>query len=681
MPTTHDDWFPLESRWGSRRVNICSFGAVGDGVTDDTLAIQAAVDYAIENGLPSVYCPGGKIYRTTNTIHLGYGCGTAMSWQTCIWLEGDHPTYIGDGRAAATIRSDFIDRPIINIQGSRHSGVQHLVIECSVPFDEPGDPPWGAVTWTMETRATASNYYPHGAQVTTNTPFCGICIDGYCGPIPSSPYPTPPYPAFLGTVSMASGAYQRQASSNIQIFDCIIQNCHIGVLSKPNDDGNGDFLTVRNCTIQWLKIGISVGGSQARSNDFSNLNFFVVHTCFDGRDHSRTINGYMAGTYENLHLNWYYRIWNIFGNWSTSFVVQNVYSESGMRIGDFGSATPVRFVACRFDLREENSDSPDGAANDVWAEPCMTGTNATFVNCQLAYFRAGFVMLGGSAGTIFEDCTFNTFNYTPRSAPEMVALAAMGGVFLEQGFGNLVGPSHFRRCVAQLGGSAPTANVTMRLDLDQPNAPSTWHASGMSHYVYEPYDVVQLSRWTSIYADTFSISGRNLLCKIYSPVKPGDLFYGGNDANPKRANWYFLVSYNSSTNEAVLQAMTNYKKVGAAGPYVMHDTTIPGTLWYFNSAMLEIPVDATKFMVTTVGLPTVAIVNGSGAPVARPTQITVTSRPFYHGNNITDSYGDTRFPFPHTATVLSVQTNGFTMTENAVVTGTYRMCPGIVKLK
>jgi hypothetical protein len=45
------------------------FGATGNGRTDDTAAIQAAIDYAFANGLTAVYCPPGK-YVTSDSIWL-----------------------------------------------------------------------------------------------------------------------------------------------------------------------------------------------------------------------------------------------------------------------------------------------------------------------------------------------------------------------------------------------------------------------------------------------------------------------------------------------------------------------------------------------------------------------------------------------------------------------------------
>lgn len=54
-------------------VNVRDFGAVGDGVTDDTQAIQSAIDSLPNNG-GIVIIPGGN-YKITDTIEIGNGDG------------------------------------------------------------------------------------------------------------------------------------------------------------------------------------------------------------------------------------------------------------------------------------------------------------------------------------------------------------------------------------------------------------------------------------------------------------------------------------------------------------------------------------------------------------------------------------------------------------------------------
>lgn len=64
-------------------VSVRDFGAKGDGITDDTAAIQAAIDYLAASGTGGgvLYFPAGR-YRTTSTIYVkngvrlvGTGCG------------------------------------------------------------------------------------------------------------------------------------------------------------------------------------------------------------------------------------------------------------------------------------------------------------------------------------------------------------------------------------------------------------------------------------------------------------------------------------------------------------------------------------------------------------------------------------------------------------------------------
>lgn len=59
--STLGHWTPL---W----VNVLDHGAVGDGVTDDTVALQAAAA-ALTNG-QTLYSPSGFTYKTTNTIQI-----------------------------------------------------------------------------------------------------------------------------------------------------------------------------------------------------------------------------------------------------------------------------------------------------------------------------------------------------------------------------------------------------------------------------------------------------------------------------------------------------------------------------------------------------------------------------------------------------------------------------------
>jgi len=93
-------------------VSVKDFGAVGDGVTDDTVAIQAAIAAS-----RSVYLPAGS-YRTTSTITLSsigqslIGAGGGGNSKTG-GSSGVVPT--GINRSATQIVADFNGGPVIRI--------------------------------------------------------------------------------------------------------------------------------------------------------------------------------------------------------------------------------------------------------------------------------------------------------------------------------------------------------------------------------------------------------------------------------------------------------------------------------------------------------------------------------------------------------------------------------------
>ena len=62
-------------------VSVKDFGAVGDGVTDDTAAIQSAVNYAVSNSKGKIFCPAG-LYKISDTIDF-YAAGTPDAIEFC----------------------------------------------------------------------------------------------------------------------------------------------------------------------------------------------------------------------------------------------------------------------------------------------------------------------------------------------------------------------------------------------------------------------------------------------------------------------------------------------------------------------------------------------------------------------------------------------------------------------
>src|SRR5262245_40581355 len=73
--------------------NVKDYGAVGDGVTDDRLAIQAAVDACNAAGGGEVYIPDG-VYIVSGQLNQSLGCIMLYS----------NITLTGDGMGQTTIK-------------------------------------------------------------------------------------------------------------------------------------------------------------------------------------------------------------------------------------------------------------------------------------------------------------------------------------------------------------------------------------------------------------------------------------------------------------------------------------------------------------------------------------------------------------------------------------------------
>lgn len=106
-------------------VSVKDFGAIGDGVTDDTAAIQAAIDSKATNKGVKVIFPKG-IYKVTSSLDIQNSFSVA--------LVGESPANTFQGNSSAQIKwtSGAGTGPVINAAGARACEIANLSFYASL---------------------------------------------------------------------------------------------------------------------------------------------------------------------------------------------------------------------------------------------------------------------------------------------------------------------------------------------------------------------------------------------------------------------------------------------------------------------------------------------------------------------------------------------------------------------
>jgi hypothetical protein len=144
-------------------VSVKDFGAVGDGVTDDTAAIQAALASVLSSQRRgTVFLPPGT-YRTTSTITLN-GVGVRLAGETA--------------EKSSIIYADFITTEVIRVK-DRYSGVSNIEITAS-PTRQAAADGHGIRVEANDVQFFRPTHCVYENLVIRNQPGTGIYVVGAC---------------------------------------------------------------------------------------------------------------------------------------------------------------------------------------------------------------------------------------------------------------------------------------------------------------------------------------------------------------------------------------------------------------------------------------------------------------------------------------------------------------------
>lgn len=384
--------------------NVKDFGAVGDGIADDTAAIQAAIDYVAYSAATKkkgVYIPDGT-YKTTNTIHMRYGTDLGS-----ISVVGAGPK-ASTGFAGTLIKPTFSDRPAINIQGVRKAYLGYLsIFGLNLTKIQTQDE-----TNVYHWRSVAANWVDaalHANADSRYAPYCGIALDAYSGVNNNVPrYPDVTYPAIVGGGAVAQ--FGKNASSDVVIERVEVIGFVVGFAGQPNGhDGNGEFISFRDCTFGYNKYAISIGHSQCRNLLVYNCRLQRAFIIFSQDIHGAQIGGGQP-TFIGCSFDRSRDIFSCNQDRGGAITVKACYAELLDRIGKLGATAannaPAHFEACTFHFTTDDAGNVE--TRYVWGGDCHP---ASFIDCIFQVPRTfGF--------KLFDAVFLNTFiQLAPSSVP------------------------------------------------------------------------------------------------------------------------------------------------------------------------------------------------------------------------------------------------------------------------
>ena len=405
-------------------LSVKFFGAVGNGVIDDTIAIQTAIDTAIQCKISTVFMPEGR-YKINSPIHLGYG----DTYRSINLIGIDQNTYGDIGFPGTTIdATSIVNAMAINVQGGRYSKIKNLSI-CGPSYR------YGLFTLytlinshnVLYSSISDPNFWSNSnipAQGRSRyAPSAGITIDAYSGTRPATSYPDVAYPAWTG---IGSTQYGKPFSSGTTIENVVIDGFYVGVVNQPCDaDGNGDFTSMRGGLILNCAYGFAVCNTQSRNVKVSDVGFQFLHTCFTSSTFGRR-DGHFGGPIDNCAASQIYQVFEFNNLVAGPITFNNFYSEVLIRLGSTASAGERMAIQFNHSTMDYFGWISENVLNrEIYNVPMLEGGSAVSFSGTTLIFRSDWGFVSGLQIPVFFDnnCELNSWLYNNPPDEEYKKLA------------------------------------------------------------------------------------------------------------------------------------------------------------------------------------------------------------------------------------------------------------------
>jgi len=378
----------------SQYISVKDFGATGDGTTDDTTALQNAINYCIANQRKLFVNVG--TYKISSPLIVGSWSGTFWSYSS-IEIEGEKFGFEANTALTkmAQIVPTFNNTFAIGIQNGRGVKISNIYVLGKNIFSPNLNPGTSDLM-------TNSTYVTAGCRDSRYSPYAGIVVDPFGTSVPSDGG----YPG-LSSYYVASAA----ETSSCEFNGLVVNGFVVGICLSPNGiTTNASEMSFSNNFIIQNKVGFSIGQTQSRNIWwFGGTNAISLYG-FDGNTYGSQ-TGFAPYIY-GCNMSGKY-LFNINGRYGQSNFIQGVHAEAFASIGFCGvsqvsARAPVNFVNCDFSFWKYSG---------IYADlHLLAYTNVKFDNCSFFAGATGFNSPYRFASQtycdiIFDNCDFGESLY------------------------------------------------------------------------------------------------------------------------------------------------------------------------------------------------------------------------------------------------------------------------------